>query len=190
VKCWGDNAFGQLGNGEEATDHGTAVTTCGIAGCPVACFTTPCETELNASILALGSDHGCAITVASAVRCWGRNSSGQVGDGTLEQRDAPVDVEGPKQSNTPTASATRTATPTRTRTPTPTRTATPAGVRGDANCDGRVDSIDAAVMLQYGAGLVGSLACALAADVNHDGRVDSIDAALVLQYVAGLLHSL
>ena len=45
-------------------------------------------------------------------------------------------------------------------------------------------------MLQYGAGLVGTLACLAAADVDHDGSVNSIDAALVLQYVAGLIGTL
>jgi hypothetical protein len=53
-----------------------------------------------------------------------------------------------------------------------------------------VDSVDAAIMLQFGAGLIGSLACQSAADVNHDGHVDAIDAQLVLQQVAGLIYSL
>ena len=63
-------------------------------------------------------------------------------------------------------------------------------MRGDANCDGRVSSIDASLMLQLSAGLVQHLSCEDAADVNHDGRVNALDAALVLQYVAGLISSL
>jgi len=62
--------------------------------------------------------------------------------------------------------------------------------RGDANCSGRVDSVDVALMLQLNAGLVSSLSCQGLADVNRDGRTDSIDAALVLQFIAGLLNSL
>ena len=58
---------------------------------------------------------------------------------------------------------------------------------GDANCDGRVNSIDASVILQYGAGLSSTLACQSKADTNGDGRVNSLDAALILQYSAGLL---
>ncbi len=95
----------------------------------------------------------------------------------------------PTPTNTPQA-ATDTPTPTYTPTPTSTPTPTPQGVRGDVNCDGRTDPVDAALLLQFGAGLVGSLACQQNADVNHDGAVNAIDAALVLQYSAGLISSL
>jgi hypothetical protein len=61
---------------------------------------------------------------------------------------------------------------------------------GDASCDGAVNSIDAAVILQYAAALLATLSCAANADVNGDGRVDPLDAALVLQYSAGLITSL
>ena len=63
-------------------------------------------------------------------------------------------------------------------------------LKGDANCDGIVNSIDAAFVLQFTAGLLGSLPCQDAADVNGDGEVTSIDAALILQFTAGLLDSL
>ena len=58
---------------------------------------------------------------------------------------------------------------------------------GDPNGDGVVNSIDALLILQFNAGLVGSLANA---DANHDGMVNSLDAALVLQFAAGLIPSL
>jgi hypothetical protein len=67
---------------------------------------------------------------------------------------------------------------------------TPPVAKGDANCSGHVDSIDAALILQLGAGLVSTLPCQQAADANQSGDIDSIDAALVLQYAAGLLDSL
>ena len=51
-------------------------------------------------------------------------------------------------------------------------------------------SIDAALVLQYGAGLVASLPCLQNADVNHDGSIDAIDAAVLLQFGAGLLPRL
>ena len=66
-------------------------------------------------------------------------------------------------------------------------TPTPDGLVGDANCNGSVDSIDAALILQLTAGLVDSHPCQGNADVNDSGAVDSIDAALVLQFTAGLL---
>ena len=58
---------------------------------------------------------------------------------------------------------------------------------GDASCDGRVNSIDAAVVLQYSAGILPSLGCPANADVNGDGRANSLDSALILQYAAGLI---
>ncbi len=65
-----------------------------------------------------------------------------------------------------------------------------AGAVGDVDCNGSIDSIDAALVLQLTAGLVGSLSCQENADANEDGSVDSIDAALILQLTAGLLPSL
>ncbi len=95
----------------------------------------------------------------------------------------------------PTATPSPTFSPTPSRTP--TRTATPAlppgsdpSLPGDVNCDGRVNSIDAAYILQYQAGLISGLPCQAKGDLNHDGRIDSIDAALILQFVAGLIGSL
>ena len=57
---------------------------------------------------------------------------------------------------------------------------------GDVNCDGNLDAIDAVLILQFSAGLIGSLACQADADVNGDGEVTSVDAALILQFVARL----
>ena len=81
-------------------------------------------------------------------------------------------------------------TPPPAATATPTATPPPPADPGDANCSGDVSSIDAAIVLQFGAGLTGSLPCLAAADVNASGAVDAIDAALILQFVAGLLESL
>ena len=63
----------------------------------------------------------------------------------------------------------------------------PPQLIGDANCSRDVSSIDAALVLQYDAGLLESLDCLAAADVNFDGTVDSRDALLILQLEAGLL---
>jgi alpha-tubulin suppressor-like RCC1 family protein len=43
--------------------------------------------------IAAGSAHTCGIS-ASEVMCWGANRFGQLGDGTTEDRTAPVSVEG------------------------------------------------------------------------------------------------
>ncbi len=41
-----------------------------------------------------GRDHTCAVTSGAAIHCWGRNSAGQLGDGTTTQRTSPVRVSG------------------------------------------------------------------------------------------------
>ena len=59
---------------------------------------------------------------------------------------------------------------------------------GDTNGDGKVNSTDATIILQYYAGIV-DLPDDLAAnaDVNNDGNIDSSDATLVLQYYANII---
>jgi hypothetical protein len=59
-------------------------------------------------------------------------------------------------------------------------------VAGDSDCDSFVSSVDAALILQHTAGLIGRLRCTLSADVDRDGFVTAMDAALVLQGAAGL----
>src|SRR3990167_5866438 len=59
---------------------------------------------------------------------------------------------------------------------------------GDVNCSGQANSIDAALVLQRTAGLVGSLACEDAGDVNGDGLLNAVDVALMLQKDAGLIN--
>ncbi len=102
----------------------------------------------------------------------------------LTERDLGADTDG---NGLVPCEEVPTATPTRTPSPTPTRTPTPQRLLGDANCDGNINSIDAAIILQVTAGLLSTAPCPQNADVNHDGRVNSIDASLVLQYAAGLL---
>ena len=66
----------------------------------------------------------------------------------------------------------------------------PQDVLGDSNCDGIVNAIDAAFILQFSAGLLRSLPCGENSDVNGDGVTNPLDAALILQLAAGLLDSL
>ena len=63
-------------------------------------------------------------------------------------------------------------------------------VYGDVNGDGKVDSIDATLVLQHYANINQlSEDAQTAADVNQDGKADSIDATLILQKYAGLISA-
>ena len=79
VKGWGWNAYGILGDGT-TTDQTIPVDAVVLSE--------------GISIIAPGHDHTCVLTTAGAAKCWGFNSSGQLGDGTYTQRDTPEDVAG------------------------------------------------------------------------------------------------
>lgn len=113
-------------------------------------------------------------------RGWPRSDGN--GDGVWRCDIGAVEFGG-LSPNTPTRTPTRTPLPSPTATP----TATAILVPGDANCDGDVSSLDAALILQRVARLITKLPCPDEADANRNGAVDAIDAALVLQISAGLM---
>lgn len=63
-----------------------------------------------------------------------------------------------------------------------------AFLAADVNCDGRPDSIDAALVLQQDAGLLATLPCGISGDASMDGLTNSIDASIILQISAGLVQ--
>jgi alpha-tubulin suppressor-like RCC1 family protein len=128
IKCWGDNQFGQLGNGTTTTSW-TPVTVSGISdatavsagmhhtcalrsGGTVVCWgynasyqignssatywpraTSPATVTGLSSVTAIaaGGFHNCALT-GGAVKCWGDNSFGQLGNGSSTNSFSPVSV--------------------------------------------------------------------------------------------------
>jgi alpha-tubulin suppressor-like RCC1 family protein len=79
VKCWGGNTNGQLGDGT-TTPHLVPADVIALGG-PV--------TQIS---LSTSDAHACALMASGGVKCWGDNTTGQLGDGTFTQRLAPVDV--------------------------------------------------------------------------------------------------
>jgi alpha-tubulin suppressor-like RCC1 family protein len=108
VRCWGIND-GRLGVGATVADAPSPVTVVFPAGAPAAW--TDVSTGGNGNF-----GHTCATGTGgtAGVYCWGRNSSGQLGDGTQTDRTSPVPVAGT------------------------TGTWTPLSVGGDHSCVGRV----------------------------------------------------
>jgi alpha-tubulin suppressor-like RCC1 family protein len=87
VSCWGNNNLALLGTG---TLTGQA---CGAG----TCIPSPVEaTALGADVVEMrsGNAHSCARKSDGTVFCWGTNGGGQLGDGTLAERNVPKLVDG------------------------------------------------------------------------------------------------
>jgi alpha-tubulin suppressor-like RCC1 family protein len=79
VKCWGGNGFGRLGDGTQNNSN-VPRDVVGLNGPAIA--------------VTAGYHHTCALLVSGTVQCWGWNAGGQLGDGTTNDSNAPVSVQG------------------------------------------------------------------------------------------------
>jgi alpha-tubulin suppressor-like RCC1 family protein len=76
VWCWGDNFWGQLGDG---TTTNRAVP-------------AQMGTDDDWRMVSAGGGHTCGVRDDNTAWCWGRNDSGQVGDDTTTEAHEPVQV--------------------------------------------------------------------------------------------------
>jgi alpha-tubulin suppressor-like RCC1 family protein len=77
--CWGNNEFGQLGDGTTTERH----TPSRVTG------SRRWETVIA------GWRHSCGVTGSGRAFCWGNNEWGQLGDGTKDDHPTPVAVVAP-----------------------------------------------------------------------------------------------
>ena len=81
VSAWGDNTYGELGNGTEGWGTASKV---------------PTQTGDLSGVQAIsaGLVHGLALLEDGTVKGWGANGAGALGDGTIADRNSPVSVQG------------------------------------------------------------------------------------------------
>ena len=88
LKCWGDNGSGQLGLGDNG-NRGDAPNEMGDA-LPAVDLGMGRTVEM----LAIGGSHICALLDNDELKCWGSNSSGQLGLGDTNNRGDGLDEAG------------------------------------------------------------------------------------------------
>ncbi len=79
LQCWGNNPFGQIGDGTSNNTRPSATAVPNLTG---------------VAAVACGSSHTCAALSAGGVRCWGKGGGGQLGNGGTADSANPVDVQG------------------------------------------------------------------------------------------------
>ena len=85
VKCWGQNDYGELGDGTQ----NASLTPVDVSGLASGATAVAVSDSPNGA-------HTCALTSSGGVKCWGANHQGQLGDGrsSCVRCTVPVDVQG------------------------------------------------------------------------------------------------
>ncbi len=79
IMCWGNNVYGQLGDGSGVKVQPQPTRASGIE---------------NAVVVATSYGHSCAVLSDGTVKCWGLNNYGQLGLGDTSNRSIPTVVSG------------------------------------------------------------------------------------------------
>ena len=76
IRCWGESFYGQTGHGN--------TTTIGDNEAPSLAAPVDLGTAHGVTQTTAGGSHSCALSDTGTVRCWGLNSSGQLGNGSTQ----------------------------------------------------------------------------------------------------------
>ena len=95
IECWGANQYGQLGGSKVGPFTPLA------GGPPIVEEIAGSWVKTNirglteqAAAISSGYYHTCALVGVGGIQCWGQNASGQLGDGTTNDRETAVHVQG------------------------------------------------------------------------------------------------
>ena len=84
LRCWGNDDYGQLGNGLPEADSSLPVTVQNVAGT---------GSLTNVRSIEMGYDNNCAVLSNGQGRCWGYNSNGVLGNDDTADTARPVVVQ-------------------------------------------------------------------------------------------------
>jgi alpha-tubulin suppressor-like RCC1 family protein len=77
VYCWGDDTFGQIGNGGKGAGSQPALATVG---------------QVRFDSVTVGGRHACALSTTRQVYCWGADNVGQLGENPAIWSTTPIPV--------------------------------------------------------------------------------------------------
>ncbi|HSS41361.1 MAG TPA: Ig-like domain repeat protein [Solirubrobacterales bacterium] len=82
IECWGFDSDGQLGDSAPFNNNAFRSTPAPVSGIS------------NATAVSTGYNQACALLTDGTVKCWGRDTNGQLGDGQHASTSTPVQVKG------------------------------------------------------------------------------------------------
>ena len=90
VSCWGDNIWGELGNGQRSLYDTTPAQVSGLTGVVAVAATGPSQDDSE-----VDDEFSCALLTSGQAFCWGNDGDGALGDGgSAVDVPSPVAVSG------------------------------------------------------------------------------------------------